>query len=555
MKPAQIAMAVLGMCVAAGGTLVYRRHAYVTFNHDLAPVAFKTCAPCHRPGQAGPFSLLRYEDYVEHASDIRDLVEDRLMPPWEPVGPKAQFKGDRSLTPEQRALFLRWVDQGKREGEFWEKPAPPVFPSGFQLGKPDLIVRIPEPYVLAADGRDIYRNFVIPAQVIGKRYVVAWEFVPHSRAVHHAILYVDRLGLARKADAQDPEPGFSGMDNNAFQAPDGHYLVWAPGRTFAREQDGTAWSLDASADLVLQLHLQRTGKQETLSPEIALYFTDTPPTRARYSLRIGDPPIDIPAGQKNYQIEDALTLPADVDLLSLFPHAHYLATKIQVWAEPPGAAAQELLLIDHWDFKWQDEYTYAVPVRLPRGSVLKMRFTYDNSAANPSNPHRPPIRVVTGEQSTDEMGNVTLQVVPVHKEDMNALREAKFRRELARNGSAVAHYNLANTLMVTGRVPEAIEHYRAAVAKQPDMEPFQYNFAGALLGVGELDEAITRLRKAIELRPDLAPAYVHLGNTLIRQGHREEGLASLRRAVEVDPNDRAARAVLVQAQAQDAAAH
>ncbi|MFI5308858.1 MAG: tetratricopeptide repeat protein, partial [Polyangiales bacterium] len=257
----------------------------------------------------------------------------------------------------------------------------------------------------------------------------------------------------------------------------------------------------------------------------------------------------IPPGEKDYQISDALVVPAEIDVLSLFPHAHYLATKLRVWAELPSGKSQELLRIDDWDFKWQDQYTFASPVHLPAGSVLKMQFSYDNSADNTHNPSKPPVRVTTGEGSKNEMGNVTLQVAPVRQGDLELLREVKFRRELRLNDGALAHYNLANTLSRTGRTAEAIEHYEAALARQPDFESAHYNLAGVLLGLGRYQDAIPHLRKVIALRPESAPAYVHLGRALIALGKREEGLVLLRRAVELDPHDAAARNVLADAEA------
>jgi len=554
MRRAAIAIVVSGLCgLVVIALWLLRRDTRVTWNRDLAPLVYRKCAPCHRPGQVAPFSLLGYADFIEHAHDIRDVVEDRIMPPWKPVGARNHFKGDRSLTDAEVALVLRFIDEGKLEGDPAQRPTPPKWPSGFQLGEPDAVARMAAPYELGPDGRDVYRNFVLPLRVGRKRYVVGWEFVPRSRAVHHAILYVDKLGIARQADARDEQPGFAGMDVVGLQAPDGHYLVWAPGKSFARSTDGTAWSLDPETDLVLQLHLQPTGKRERVEPEVALYFSDTPPTRALYSLRVGDAPIDIAPGQKDYRMNDALAVPVEVELLSLFPHAHYLATQMRLWAELPGGGREDLLRIDAWDFKWQDEYTYTSPPRLPAGSVIRMEFHYDNSADNPSNPSKPPVRVTTGEDSKSEMGNVTLQVAPVRRTDLDALREAKFRRELRLNDGALAHYNLANVLSRTGRTAEAIEHYQAALARQPDLDTAHYNLAGVLLGLGRLQEAVPHLRAVIEKRPSSAPTYVHLGRALIALGRRDEGLAALRRAVELDPGDAPARRVLEQAEAETGA--
>jgi len=355
--------------------------------------------------------------------------------------------------------------------------------------------------------------------------------------VHHALINIDRQGYARKRDKEDPGPGFGGIDVGDVSSADGHYLVWTPGRVPTPPRPGVAFRLDPGVDLVLQLHLQPSGKAEAISPKLALYFTDTPPTERRYSLRIGDPPIDIAPGNANYVVTDTQSLPAAVSLLSVFPHAHYLARKFEVWAKAPGSDDRNVLRIDDWDFNWQDEYVLATPMELPAGTQLSMRVTYDNSAANPRNPNHPPKQVKTGESSADEMGNVTFQLVPKDKRAMDLLREHRSRRLVAGDGSARNYYNLGNALVDLGRHDEALAAYASALEKDPSMVPVHMNL-GNLLGMrGDLEGSVREYRLAVKLSPSDASARARLAYALQKKGDRAEALATYREALKLRPND------------------
>jgi tetratricopeptide (TPR) repeat protein len=536
---------VIALLTAACGVRDCGDRSRVTFNRDVAPIVFTRCAPCHRPGQAGPFSLLRYADVRAHGRDIADVVGDRYMPPWKPSDRNGRFAGDRSLRDADIALIRAWVADGMPEGSAADLPALPRWPKSWQLGEPDAVVRMDAPYALAAQGQDEYRNFVIASPVHDARYVIGWEFHANGRAIHHAILKVDRMGNARRADAADPQPGFGDMEFDGAQAPDGFYLVWAPGKAPARATDGSAWRLDARTDLVLQLHMQRTGKVENVAPEIALYFSDQPPTQRRYSVRVGDLPIDIAPGDSDYHMTDSYTLPAAVRILSMFPHAHYVANKVRVWSSLPDGSELELLRIDDWDFNWQDEYAFVDPPLLPSGSTLHMQFSYDNSDKNPRNPNHPPRRVRDGTQSTDEMGNVTFQALPARAQDLDALLESKYRRQLSRSGrSADGVYNLANALSRQGKTAEAIEQYRAAIALDPKLKPAHYNLAGALVASGAREQAGPELEASLAIAPEDLDARLMLGSTLAQLGRNAEAITQYERALELDPKSAAGHVML-----------
>ncbi len=502
---------------------------------DVAPLVHARCAPCHHPEGAGPFPLLSYDDVALHAPEIRRVTATRYMPPWRPFPGSVAYRNDRSLTTAEIDLLARWIDAGARRGAPADDPSPPVFTGGWQLGRPDVVLQMATPFSLGPDGSDVYRNFVIPSTMARPRWVRAWELRPGTRAIHHAIVNVDRMGLARRRDALDAEAGYPGMDVGDVQSPGGFYLVWTPGKTPTPPEPDAAWPIDEHTDLVLQLHMQPTGKPEAIHPTIGLYFTDRPPSRPRLTFRVGDPNIDIPPGAPAHVVHAEDVLADDAEMVSLFPHAHYLARKVRTWARLPEGSERLLLRIDDWDFDWQDSYTFERPIALPRGTVIHVEITYDNSAANPRNPSNPPRRVTTGERSTDEMGNVTFEIIPAGPTAMNRFRAARYRRELAASETGRHHYNLANALADLGSPDEAIDHYRRALVLTPDLGPARFNLGRLLVARGRGEEGVAELRVAVKAAPRDAAARVALAGGLEGLGRRDAALSELRAAVQADP--------------------
>jgi hypothetical protein len=390
-----------------------------TFNKDIAPVVFEHCAPCHHEKGSGPFPLVTFEDVSSHAAQIVDVTQRRYMPPWPPEHGFGDFADDRGLSDEQIHLFAEWAAQGKTRGQPADLPSQPRFIGKWQMGVPDLILRMAKPFVLPADGRNIFRNFIIPSGLRETRYVRGIELRPGNTAVvHHANVVLDRTRALRKRAGKDSQPGFAGMDviteaaAGAFD-PDSHFLFWKPGSVLRAGPDDMSWRLDPGTDLVLNLHMQPSGKPETVQAEVGLYFARQPPTRFPMLIQLEhDGAIDIPPGDRRFTVSDSLTLPVDVDVLAIYPHAHYLGKLVEAWAILPDGTRRWLIRIPDWDINWQAVYDYRRPISLPKGSKVAMRVTYDNSATNPRNPNHPPQLVRTGNRSEDEMGHVWLQVLP-----------------------------------------------------------------------------------------------------------------------------------------------
>jgi tetratricopeptide (TPR) repeat protein len=512
----------------------------VTFNHDIAPLVHRSCTPCHRPGEAGPFSLLTYADVKKRARQIVKVTSSRYMPPWPPEPGYGEFVGERRLRDEEVTLFRRWLDAGTPEGPPSETPQ---FTEGWQLGPPDMVLRAPEPYTVPAEGTDVFRNLVLPVPVQGTRYVRALELRPgDKRVVHHANVLVDRTGSARRQDTHDPGPGFSGMDveleSPTFE-PDSHFLFWKPGTAAVAEPPDMAWRVDPSTDLVLNLHLQPSGKAEVIQPTVGLYFTDVAPTRFPMLVQLEhDGALDIPAGETKFVVTDHYDLPVDVEVLGVYPHAHYLGHDVQGWATLPDGRKVWLIWIPDWDLSWQAVYRYRKPIALPRGSRIEMRIEYDNSELNPRNPSNPPRRVKAGNRSTDEMGHLWLQLLPRAPDGRLLLQEALMRRRLEKYpGDYVAHTNLASVLEARGRSEEALTEYRLALEARPKSAPALNNLGALLQSMGRESEALASWRDAVRADPEYANARYNLGNALAARGAFAEAVPQFREAARLQPGD------------------
>jgi len=523
----------------------------LTFSKDIAPIVFENCSPCHRIGETSPFTLLNYDDVRKRAESIARVTQSRYMPPWLPVKGFAEFAHERLLTDEQIGMIQQWVAEGKKEGRPEDIPTPPRWTEGWQLGAPDLIARMPQDYKVPAEGKDIYRNFVIPLSLDAPKYVVGVEFRPGgAKVVHHAFISLDQTRESRRLDEKDAELGFSGIHTPpTAQSPEGHFLTWQPGKIPRKTDPSMAWTLEPGTDLVLQVHLQPSGKEEHFQPSIGFYFSPEKPSKTPSKVYLTSYSIQIPAGAANYAVEDAYTLPIDVDLLGVLPHAHYLARRMEVWATLPTGERRELLLIPNWDFNWQGDYEYKEPISLPKGTQLAMHFTYDNSEANVRNPNHPPKPVSYGLQTTDEMAEVWFRLLPKTPEDIQKLHES-IKARLVRDGIAynsylleknprdgLAHANLALRMLQLRRMDDALAHAKKGVELEPDNETVHYNLALVLDVRKQQREAEAEYARVLELNPDNLKARNNLG--LLEYGRADFDGAEhqFREALRIKPGD------------------
>ena len=526
----------------------------VTFNREIAPVVFHSCAICHHPGEAAPFSLLTYSDVKKHARQIAEVTRLRIMPPWLPEPQELKFADEMRLPDSQIELIRKWVEQGEVEGDPADLPPQPKFAEGWRLGTPDMVLTAEKPLVLPPQGTDTYWNFIFHVPIEETRWVKAVEIRPgDKRYVHHANILIDREGSSRKREAQ-PGAGFGGMEirieSQVFE-PDSHLLFWKPGTVPYIEPEGMALRLDKGTDLILNTHLQPSGKPETIQPSIGLYFTSQPATKFPMLLQLeNDSKLDIPAGEKAFVVSDEFTLPVDVQLLAIYPHAHYLAHDIEASVAFPGGTRQTLIHIPDWNLNWQAVYRYAAPVLLPKGTVVTLRYTYDNSEQNALNPNHPPARVKAGNRSKDEMCHLWLQVLPVNFDPANGDPRMVLQEALARHNvnndptDFEAHYNLAAMLQARGKVNDAIPQYQAALDLRPDDPVANNGLGSAWLSEGEPGKAAPYLRVALKNRPDYFDAHYNLGNALVSQGDFQAAAQEFQLALQAQPNDANAEANL-----------
>lgn len=488
----------------------------ITYSRDIAPIFFRHCAACHRPGESGPFSLLEYADCRSHASQIADIVRCGIMPPWLPDSTLVTYADQRVLSSTEIGLICQWVDEGAVEGDRSDLPAQPPWTNGWQLGQPDMVVEFPQPFTLPAEGGDVFRNFVIPVALTEKKYVRAVEIRPaNPRVVHHGVLLIDSTGQSRKLDEEDAEPGFGGMIYGpAAHSPDGFFIGWTPGKIPFQAQKDMAWDLNPGTDIVLQLHLVPIGKPVTVKASIGLFFSVKPPTKIPMVLRVGPRNIDISAGDSDYRIKDQFELPVDVDVLSVYPHAHYLGHKMLGEMVNPNGVRKPLIRIAGWDFKWQDEYRFPTPIPVEKGAILSMEYSYDNSQENVRNPSRPPRRVTYGPQSSDEMGDLWVQVLPHSQPDREILRAARAKKEF--------ETDLIGSIFEVKIRPKDIQA--------------RYNLACMLESLGELDAAATQYSLALRISPEHAPSMNNLGVVRCKQGRYDDAIPLLKQALRLNPN-------------------
>ena len=526
----------------------------VTFAKNVAPIIFDRCVMCHHKGGSAPFGLDSYAAVKQHATQIVAVTKSRFMPPWkaEP-GYGGDFVGQHPLTVSEIGMIQRWVDQGAVEGDRRDLPPPPRWTEGWQLGQPNLIVTPSEAYTLPAGGTDVFRIFVIPLPVDAARYVTGVEFRPgNARVVHHANIRIDRTPTSRRLDEQDPAPGYDGLMARTATYPNGHFLGWTPGQIAPLLPKNLAWRLDPGTDLVVQLHMQPSGKPESVRPTIGLFFGGEPPVRTPAMLRLGSQGIDIPPGERNYTISDSYVLPVDVDVLAVQPHAHYRAREIKGVATLPDGTEKGLIYIRDWDFRWQHVYRFVTPLALPRGTTVAMRYTYDNSAENARNPQQPPTRVSWGQRSSDEMGDLWLQVLTRDDRDLTTLVRGFQPKMLAEDiigyetmirgdpADIELHDDVALLYLQSGRPREAAAHFEASVRLKPESAATHYNLGTAQTSVGLFEQAIGEYRRALQIKPDYADAHNNLGSVLDSLGKPDEAIEQYREALRDDPRHAAA---------------
>jgi len=565
-----------------------------TWADHVASILNTHCTSCHHPDGPAPFSLLHYEDARLTASLVAAAVRAGRMPPWLPARSDFAFAGERRLSAREIRVLERWAETGAQPGAgAADRAGETRAAHTWALGEPDLVLEMREPFMLAAvpsagaaaepaataataatpataatvasettsalpssaetspaHARDVFRNFVLPVPIDTLRWVRAVEFQPgDARVVHHLVMAVDTTRVSHEEDARDALPGFDGMlSRGGARPPGGFFVGWTPGSTARAQPAGFAWPLHPGSDLVLQMHLRPLAQPVGVRARVGLYFTDRPPSRTPLLIRLGGQTHDIPPGVSDYAVTDSFRLPADIEMVGVYPHAHYLGRTMHVRAVLPDGDERVILRIDDWDFNWQDAYAFERPAQLPAGTTIHLRYTYDNSAANPRNPARPPRRVIYGPASTDEMAELWIQAVPREAADLDTLQRAlagKSARDRVEGWEhlvrlnprdATAHASLGAFHQAQGDLDRALAHYAQAVDAEPDYAAARYNLGLVLEARGELEQAERQYREALRVRPDHAGTHNNLGNVLLARGRLDEAARHFERAIALAPD-------------------
>jgi len=360
----------------------------VTYAGDVAAVVQNRCQSCHRPGEVGPFPLLTYDDARGHAAMIREVVDDRRMPPWHADPRYGHFKNDRSLTPRERATLIAWVDQGTPLGDPKALPAPQTFPEGWSIGTPDVVFELPEPNTVPAQGTVEYVHVRVPTKFKEDVWVQAAEARPGDRTVvHHIIVYVDEHRYFKGRGGRDPGA---------------HLCGYAPGDMPSVFPEGTAKKIPAGSDLIFQIHYTPTGTIRTDRSKVGLVFARGPVKHQAYTRGIAQPRFQIPPGADSHPVASSFTFGRDAQLLSFMPHMHLRGKSFRYEATYPDGKKETLLSVPAYDFGWQSYYTLDAPKAMPKGTKIDCEARFDNSDKNPYNPD-PTKPVRWGEQTWQEM--------------------------------------------------------------------------------------------------------------------------------------------------------
>lgn len=394
-----------------------------TFSKDVAPILYKNCVGCHRPGEIGPMSLLTYADARPHAKAIRDEVGEGNMPPWHADPKHGTFANDRSLSSQERDTLLRWANNGAPEGDRKDLPNVPKFTEGWVVGEPDLVLTTPE-YKVPAEGFVEYEYIEVPTNLTEDRWIRALEVRPGNReVVHHVIAHARppkperRPTALQYADGMDVPAGQTGGPPEPENGPKrkrGMSLYprpqrtgvaiggFAPGTSTMTFEPGTAMLLRAGSTIVLQMHYTTNGEATTDKTKIGFFFAKEPPKEEMRFASLANGNFTIPAGAPDHVVAAEMTMASDITLRRLLPHTHLRGKSWEYTAVYPDGRTEILLKVPKYDFNWQTDYVFARPLKLPKGTKIRAVAHYDNSAANKSNPD-PTVPVTWGDQTWEEM--------------------------------------------------------------------------------------------------------------------------------------------------------
>jgi Copper type II ascorbate-dependent monooxygenase, C-terminal domain len=412
-------------------------HDSVTFAVDVAPILYKNCVTCHRPGGIAPFSMLNFDTVTGRLKDLSDVLRERKMPPWFAVSPPGTFRNERGLSDADRRTILRWIAAGAPRGDTARMPATPSFPSGWEIGTPDAVFRLPEEFHVPARGTVEYMYFEVPTNFTEDKWVQAIEIMPGARDVVHHVIVFARPPEAQAPNAATPNGALpagvvpAGAPTPAPAAAPKSVLVFdatqklderprtdslhappkrlgsiigstAPGTNVLTFPEGTALRIRAGAILTLQMHYTAKGHDRMDRTAIGFRFAKEMPSEQILSTAFFNGQFELPAGMKDVMVPSSVGFNEPVRVYGLLPHTHLRGSRWQYTLVRPDGSSEVILDVPKYDFNWQTFYLYAKPLELPAGARIVARAWYDNSADNADNPD-PSVTVHWGDQTWEEM--------------------------------------------------------------------------------------------------------------------------------------------------------
>jgi len=371
-----------------------------TFSADVAPILFKNCGECHRPGALAPMSLLTYESARPWARSIREQVATGQMPPWHATQPRGTFANDRRLTEKERDTLIRWVDAGAPQGNPKDLPPQPAFAEGWQIGQPDLVLSMPKEFEVPATGEIPYQNITVPTNFTEDKWVQAIEVRPGTRAVvHHILVFCREPGVT---SAPMPYKIVEPKMQHGWKPFDRLIATTAPGTNAMILQQGQALLIRAGAVLRFQIHYTANGTASKDRSSLGIIFAKRPPVQEIRTSAFANPTFLIAPGDNNHEVDSAIEFTEDSHILGMIPHTHLRGKSWEYRMVYRDGRTETILSVPHYDFNWQTYYVFAKPLAAPKGSRLEATAHYDNSAANKSNPD-PTATVRWGDQTWEEM--------------------------------------------------------------------------------------------------------------------------------------------------------
>lgn len=410
--PAIFIISVVALFEILRAQVAFGQQEAITFYGHIEPIIHKNCAPCHQPGQAGPFSLITYDDVARKGEFIERVTKSRYMPPWKADREFQTYKNSRGLTDQEIELIQRWVGSGMPKGRSSKKAK--VNTGYKEAEKPDLSLVVHSPYKIPTTSIDDFRFFNLSSNLPEDKYIRKIEFIPgNRRLVHHSRLMTDTTNKVRSIDGMSAnDPKVSQFEK--YPPVDKFLYGWVPGNFAIEFPKGTGKKVYKDSDIIVNIHYSPNSRAgQTDRSTVNFYFTKEDSLREVYSLAIAEQnisngPFFIPANETKTFYASFGPIPIDISAVAILPHMHFLGKTFKAFAVTPAGDAIFLVKIDDWDFNWQETYQFEKLLKIPKGSTILVEATFDNTKDNPANPTTPPKDVTYGWETSSEMLDLVL---------------------------------------------------------------------------------------------------------------------------------------------------